>query len=75
MRAREAVIVRQHNERAWLAYHAGLLSRPLKRYPTLESLQIRTKPRVQTWQEQLAIAHMWASRNRGKIGRRLDGSR
>jgi hypothetical protein len=72
MKARETVMIRRHNERAWLAYHSGLFSRPLKRYPTLESLQIRkmvpSKPR-QTWQEQLAIAHMWASKNHGKIGK------
>lgn len=70
MRAREVVFIRHHNERAWLAYHAGALSRPLRRYPTLESLQIKTSTRRQTWQEQLAIAHMWASRNKGKIGRK-----
>ena len=72
MRAREAVMIRRHNERAWLAYYSGLLSRPLKKYPTLEQMQIKkassNKPR-QTWQEQLAIAHMWASRGKGSIGR------
>lgn len=70
MAARNAVRIREHNERAWLAYHTGGLARPLKKYPSLESMQIKTRAPRQTWQQQLAIAHMWASRNKGTMGRK-----
>jgi hypothetical protein len=63
-------LIREHNELAWLAWHIGLLSQPRKRYPSLKSLMVQeNKKPSQTWQQQLAIAHMWASQGYGKIGR------
>jgi len=53
-----------------LAWHIGALSRPLKKFPTLDSMLVKpkTQPR-QSWQHQFAIAQMWAGRKFGKIGR------
>lgn len=53
--------MRQHNERAWLAWHIAALPL-LKRFPKLEKLQLRTgKKTRQTWQEQLAVMDRWAA--------------
>lgn len=71
MRARNAVLIREHNDRAWLAWHTGALSRPLKKFPPLDSLKIKpAAQKRQTWEQQLAIAHMLASRGLGKISRK-----
>lgn len=65
-KAREAILIRQHNERAWLAWHIAGLQRS-KKLPDLARLQHKEPRRPQTWQEQLAIAHMWAARGAGII--------
>jgi hypothetical protein len=68
--ARQAVVIQRHNDRAWLAWHAGILSKNLKRVPTLDSLKIKMPSRHrQTWEQQLAVARMWSSRNHGKMGK------
>jgi len=55
---------REHNNRAWLAWHIAALSRA-KKLPALKSLYTRDKPRVQTWQEQFAVMETFAvGRNR-----------
>jgi len=63
-------MMRQHNDRAWLAWHSGLLSHPRKKFPKLDTLIAKPKSKnkpVQSWQEQMAVAHMWASRGYGKV--------
>jgi hypothetical protein len=63
-------MTRQHNERAWLAWHIGALSRPLKKFPPLDALRIKTPSRArQSAEQQLAIAKMMAARGFGKIGK------
>lgn len=59
---RALALKREHNERAWLAYHVAVLSR-IKQIPPLHTLQDRTgvKRRVQTPEEMLAIARMFVS--------------
>lgn len=67
--ARNAIAIRQHNERAWLAWHIGALPR-MKKYPKLDDL--RVKPQAssrQSVEQQLAIARMWAARGIGTIGK------
>lgn len=44
---------REHNDRAWLAYHVAALQR-MKKPPRLNTLLIKRKRR-QTWQEQFNI--------------------
>lgn len=45
---------REHDERAWLAWHTAALPRT-KKFPPLKDLLIGAKPkRPKTWQEQLA---------------------
>lgn len=49
---------REHNDRAWLAWHVAALTR-VKKMPKLQSLTVkRRRRRPQTWQEQLAICKM-----------------
>lgn len=58
---------REHNERAWHAWHTAALYR-MKKMPKLDSLlqkERKPKPR-QTWQEQLEIARMWHEALKGK---------
>lgn len=53
--------MREHNERAWLAWHVAALPRS-KKFPKLEKMLLRTgkKPR-QTWQEDLAVMERWVA--------------
>jgi hypothetical protein len=52
---------REHNDRAWLAWHIEALRRA-KRLPKLDRLLAKQKRRTkQTWQEQMHIMSMWAS--------------
>lgn len=55
---------KEHNDRAWLAWHIEALARQ-KKLPKLKSLLIdaaAAKPkRRQTVEEQIAIAHRWTA--------------
>lgn len=67
--ARNAVLIRQHNDRAWLAWHIGALPR-MKKYPKLDELRIKPQAKArQSVNQQLAVARMWAARGIGKIGK------
>lgn len=66
MRARKDVMIREQNERAWLAWHVAALSRT-KKLPDFKRLQVQKPRKPQTWQEQLEIAKMWAKMGAGKI--------
>jgi hypothetical protein len=49
---------REHNNRAWLAWHIAVLPNQ-KRTPPLKSLMIPERTnRVQTWQDQMHTARM-----------------
>lgn len=53
--------IREHNARAWLAYHVAGLSR-VQKMPKLEKLQMAApsnRRRRQSWQEQMAIMSQW----------------
>jgi hypothetical protein len=54
---------REHNERAWLAWHVEALHRA-KKLPKLDALLAKEQraPRRQTWEEQLAIMQDWSAR-------------
>lgn len=60
---------REHNDRAWLAWHGAALGR-IKKFPKLDTLLIKgdRKPkRGKTIEEMISIAHAWtASVNRRK---------
>jgi hypothetical protein len=61
---------REHNERAWLAWHTAALARPSKgRFPSLRSLQVKPRRKPQTWQEQLEVARLWTVAMGGKISK------
>jgi hypothetical protein len=54
---------REHNDRAWLAWHVEALSRQ-KKLPKLKDLTFdapRKPKRRQTVEEQIAIAHRWTA--------------
>jgi len=55
-----AVLIRQHNDRAWLAWMVAALPRN-KKLPSLQSLmaQPERKRRATTWQEQFAVMSEW----------------
>ena len=54
-------IEREHNERAWLAWHVAALSR-VPRMPPLRKLQVQSRrKRAQHWTEQLAQVKAWAA--------------
>lgn len=53
---------RDHDGRAWLAWHVAALSRARK-LPRLDALLARTGARRrQTWEEQLAMMQAWSAR-------------
>ena len=54
---------REHNARAWLAWHVAALTRA-KKFPRLDTLLAKTKtaPRRQTWEEQMVIMQAWSER-------------
>lgn len=52
-------IQREHNERAWLAWHIEALRRQ-KKLPKLEKMLIKERKR-QTWQQQMQVMGMWAA--------------
>lgn len=54
-------LAREHDDRAWLAWHTAAL--PLsKKFPELKQLQVRREAPRKTWQEQLAAVRGWAER-------------
>lgn len=54
-------LVREQNERAWLAWHVAAMTRT-KTMPKLKDMIVSGKPKTrQNWQAQLAIAHQWAA--------------
>jgi len=63
--------VREHNERAWLAWHIVAMQKA-KRLPKLKKLLIQQpdRRRRQTWQEQMAIMGQWAA-----VLRKIDDAR
>ena len=57
--AKEIQFRREHNERAWIAWHTAALAKTGKRMPKLEKLLLREKSnKPQTWQEQRKIVRM-----------------
>jgi hypothetical protein len=60
MAGRQRRITREHNDRAWLAWHVAALTRA-KKLPDLVKLQINQRHRRprQSWQEQFAIMGRW----------------
>lgn len=62
---RVAVLRREHNDRAWLAWNTAALSRipPSKKLPPLKALlaQEPRKRRTLTWQEQFAVMQQWVA--------------
>jgi hypothetical protein len=50
---------RDHNDRAWLAFHIAAFQR-VKKIPKLDKLMIKERI-VQPWHEQMAIMDAWAS--------------
>jgi hypothetical protein len=63
LRARSLVLIREHNERAWLAWHIVKLGRA-KNVPGLKTLQAKRPGRVQPWQEQMRIMDQWVRATR-----------
>jgi hypothetical protein len=72
----ERRLEREHNERMSLAWHAGRLAswpvgvKGAKPFPKLDQLIIKPRGQRQSWQQQLAIAQMWAARGIGKMGQK-----
>ncbi len=65
-KAQKAILIRAHNDRAWLAWHIVAL-KYVKEFPTLKSLLSdgeNPKPTSRTWQEQAAEAEAWAMRSK-----------
>lgn len=57
----------EHNERAWLAYHVGVLHRT-KKLPPLRKLQVRIPDQHrQSPEEMQAILKQWTLSSGGKI--------
>lgn len=57
-------LLREHNERAWLAWHVSALQRT-KKLPKLKNLI--SKPAAskrQTWQQQMAVMDQWVVHTR-----------
>ena len=54
---------REHNSRAWLAWHIEVLHRA-KRLPRLDRLTIKSKGKrgVQSWQQQAHVMAAWSAR-------------
>jgi hypothetical protein len=55
-------LTREHNDRAWLAWHTTAIGR-MKRFPELKHLTISktSEPRRQTAEEQIHIAMQWTA--------------
>ena len=50
----------EHNQRAWLAWHSGMLSQ-VKKMPRLKTLQILDAPKPQSIQNMIATAKAWVA--------------
>lgn len=73
LEGKSRALIRDHNANAWLAYHTAALTRlPPKRFPKLSALQHRPRVQRQTWQEQLAIAQMYAARGVGRMKHKVN---
>ncbi|MBR1193240.1 hypothetical protein [Bradyrhizobium sp. AUGA SZCCT0160] len=59
MKARIAELEREHNDRAWLAWHTAALPRS-KKFPALKKLMIRER-HTQTAEQMLAVAKQWTA--------------
>jgi hypothetical protein len=60
LRGREAALIREHNDRAWLAWHIAYLSRT-KKPVALRKLQIKSgsaRRKPQSWQQMKTVALM-----------------
>lgn len=64
MEARERAMIREHNDRAWLAWHTAVLTRNQKITP-LRTLLVR--PKKVSWQDQLEGLKAWVVASGGKI--------
>ena len=51
-------LAREHNDRAWLAWHVAYFTR-VQRMPALRKYLIQGPRRRQTWQEQMAVMGQW----------------
>ena len=51
---------REHNDRAWAAWHAGMIGRAAKP-PRLQALLIRDQPKAQSIKEMIAHAGAWTT--------------
>jgi hypothetical protein len=57
--AREIRLRREHNDRAWLAWHIAALQRTQKRLPPITKLMFKEKIiKPQTWQEQRRVVRI-----------------
>lgn len=54
--------MREHNERAWLAWHIAALQRS-KKLPKLKTLfsKATSRTRRMTWQQQMAVMDQWVA--------------
>jgi len=51
---------REHDARAWLAWHVAALYRmPPRKFPKLKTLLAPKRRRTQSWQEQCAVMDAW----------------
>jgi hypothetical protein len=57
---------RDHNQRAWLAWHIAAMGRA-KKIPRLASMLAKEKPRQQSWQEQQMILASWSVAHNAKV--------
>lgn len=66
MAGTNARLAREHDARAWLAWHIAALP-GAKKFPKLEDLQSAkpSKRRRKTPEEMLSIAHMWTAATAG----------
>ena len=55
----------EHNQRAWLAWHSGMLSQ-VKKMPRLKSLMILDAPKPQSIKNMIATAKAWVRALKGK---------
>lgn len=54
-------MLREHNERAWLAWHTAALMRA-KKMPNIKKLMSKAPGRTaQTWQQQMAVMDQWVA--------------
>lgn len=59
MEGNAARLRREHNQRAWSAWHTAMMGRA-KKMPKLSELLIRDQPKAQTMAQMIATAKLWA---------------